>query len=96
MSLKSPARSGLPAAQGAVHEGLVGEEVLEAGAETGLVIIPLQTILLCVAHHDKRGRENFYCLGCYLIHISRSQSSSFSKMQSGFVNARNHPMIITF
>ena len=46
MSLKSSARPGLAAAQGAVHEGLVGEEVLEAGAEAGLVIVPLQTITL--------------------------------------------------
>ena len=59
MGLKSPPSPGLAAAQGAVNEGLVGEEVLEAGAEAGLVIVPLQTILLCVAHHDKRGERTF-------------------------------------
>ena len=59
VGLKSPPSPGLPAAQGAVHEGLVGEEVLEAGAEAGLVIIPFQTILLRVAHHDKRGERTF-------------------------------------
>ena len=54
MGLNSLPQPGLTTAQGAVHEGLVGEEILEAGAETGLVIVPLQTILLGLAHSVRR------------------------------------------
>ena len=55
MGLKCPApRPRLAAAQGAIHKRLVGQEVLEAGAEAGLVIIPLETILLGLAHFDQR------------------------------------------
>ena len=55
VGLKCPAPSPrLAAAQGAIHKRLVGQEILEAGAEAGLVIVPLQTILLGIAHVDKR------------------------------------------
>ena len=56
VGLKRPTGPRLAAGQGAVHERLVGEEILKAGAEAGLVIVPLQTILLGLAHCDKRLR----------------------------------------
>ena len=36
--------------QGAVNELLVGEQVLEAGAEAGLVVVPLEAVLLGLPH----------------------------------------------
>ena len=36
--------------QGAVDELLVGEQVLEAGAEAGLVVVPLEAVLLGLPH----------------------------------------------
>ena len=36
--------------EGDVNKRLLGQEILEAGAETGLVIVPLQTILLGFTH----------------------------------------------
>ena len=54
MGLECPARPRLATGQGAVHKRLVGQEILEAGAEAGLVIVPLETILLGLAHFDKR------------------------------------------
>ena len=58
---RRPLRPCLSAGQGAVHKRLVGQEILEAGAEAGLVIIPLETILLGLAHFDKRleGKRTF-------------------------------------
>ena len=49
MSIDSLA-PGLAAGQGAVHEALVVEEVLEAGAEAGLVVVPLEAVLLGLPH----------------------------------------------
>ena len=54
MGLERSARPRLSAGQGAVHKSLIGQEILEAGAEAGLVIVPLQTILLGLAHYDKK------------------------------------------
>ena len=51
MSIDSLA-PGLAAGQGAVHEALVVEEVFETGAETGLVVVPFQAVLLRLTHSD--------------------------------------------
>ena len=45
---------GLATGQGAVHEALVVEEVLEAGAEAGLVVVPFEAVLLGLTHSDWR------------------------------------------
>ena len=98
MGLKSPPSPGLAAAQGAVNEGLVGEEVLEAGAEAGLVIVPLQTILLRVSHHVRRGERTFTVWAVISFTFQGHKAALFLKCkEDGFVNVRNHPiMIITF
>ena len=55
VGLQCPApRPRLAATQGAIHKRLIGQEVLEAGAEASLVVVPLETILLSLAHDDKR------------------------------------------
>ena len=40
----------LATGQCAVHEALVVEEVFETGAETGLVVVPFQAVLLRLTH----------------------------------------------
>ena len=40
----------LAAAEGTVHEALVVEKIFEAGAEAGLVVVPLEAVLLGLPH----------------------------------------------
>ena len=45
----------LTTGQGAVHECFIGQEIFEAGAETCLVVVPLQAVLLGLTHDGDDG-----------------------------------------